>query len=159
VSEENDHAAVRVPPPVVGVLTILSGFGLGWFFPLVDGFGFPSPARYWIGGTVCIVAILVLAIWPIRLFQNIEQDPKPWTSTPEIIVEGPYKFTRNPMYVMMLLVCIGFAIILAEVWILILTPVCGAIIYFTAIRHEEEYLEEKFGDDYREYKKNVRRWI
>jgi protein-S-isoprenylcysteine O-methyltransferase Ste14 len=93
------------------------------------------------------------------LFQNIEQDPKPWTSTPEIIVEGPYKFTRNPMYVMMLLVCIGFAIILAEVWILILTPVCGAIIYFTAIRHEEEYLEEKFGDDYREYRKNVRRWI
>ena len=48
-----------------------------------------------------------------------------------------YKFTRNPMYVGMLLFCIGFAVIFSSVWILILTPVCGWLIYNIAIRHEE----------------------
>jgi protein-S-isoprenylcysteine O-methyltransferase Ste14 len=159
MSDENDHAPVRLPPPIVGLLTILIGYGLGRLVPLVDGFGFATPARYWIGGAIVVVAGYVFGYLPIKLFNQTEQDPKPWTATPEIIVVGPYKITRNPMYVMMLLVCVGFSIILAEAWILVLTPVCGLVIYLTAIRHEEIYLEEKFGDSYREYKQNVRRWI
>jgi protein-S-isoprenylcysteine O-methyltransferase Ste14 len=159
VSDDNDHAAVKFPPPLVGVLTILIGFGLGWFFPIMDDFLVPAPARYWVGGIICIVSALVFVVWPFKLFQKIEQDPKPWTSTPEIIVTGPYKFTRNPMYLMMVLWCVGFSIILDEAWVFVLAPVCGIVIYLTAIRHEEIYLEEKFGDSYRQYKANVRRWI
>jgi protein-S-isoprenylcysteine O-methyltransferase Ste14 len=63
------------------------------------------------------------------------------------------------MYLGMILFCLGFAIILSEPWIIILTPVCGWLIYHLAIRHEEAYLEEKFGDPYRAYKDTVRRWI
>ena len=159
MSEDEDHAAVKFPPPLVGVLAIVVGYGLGRFYPIMDDFLVPAPERYWVGGIICVVAILVLAIWPIKLFKKIEQDPKPWTTTPEIIVTGPYKFTRNPMYLMMVLVCIGFSIILDEAWVFVLAPVCGFVIYLIAIRHEETYLEEKFGDSYRNYKKNVRRWI
>ncbi len=159
MSDDQDHAGVRIPPPVVALLTILIGFGLGSLIPLMDGFGFAAPLRYWIGGGIVVLAGYVFGYLPIKLFNKTEQDPKPWTTTPEIIVEGPYKITRNPMYVMMLIACVGFSIILAEAWILILTPVCGLVIYHTAIRHEEAYLEEKFGDSYRDYKKNVRRWL
>jgi protein-S-isoprenylcysteine O-methyltransferase Ste14 len=63
------------------------------------------------------------------------------------------------MYLGMIIFCLGFAIILSDVWILILTPLCGWLIYHLAIRHEEAYLEEKFGDSYLAYKTCVRRWI
>lgn len=158
-NEEQDHAAVRIPPPVVGILTIIIGYVLGRFVPIMDDFLVPAPARYFVGGAIVVIAGYVLGYLPIRLFESIEQDPKPWTSTPELIVVGPYKYTRNPMYLMMLLVCFGFSIILDEAWVLALTPVCALVVYATAIRHEEAYLEEKFGDSYREYKQSVRRWI
>ena len=158
-NKNNDHAAVKFPPPVVGILTIIIGYTLGRFVPIMDDFLVPEPARYWAGGAIVLVSGMLLGWWPIRLFQATEQDVKPWTSTPEIVVKGPYKFTRNPMYLMMLLVCFGFSIILDEAWVFVLTPVCALVIYLTAIRHEEAYLEKKFGDSYLEYKNKVRRWI
>ncbi len=159
MNEEEDHAAVRFPPPLVGILTIVIGYVIGRFVPIADNFLLPSPARYWVGGAVVVIAGIVLGWWPIRLFQETEQDARPWTATPEIVVKGPYRVTRNPMYLMMLLMCIGFSIILDEAWVLVLTPACAAVIYLTAIRHEEAYLERKFGDSYSAYKGSVRRWL
>jgi protein-S-isoprenylcysteine O-methyltransferase Ste14 len=159
MNDQEDHAAVKFPPPVVGILTIIIGYVLGRYVPIMDDFLLPSPARYWVGGIVAVTAGIGLGWWPVRLFNQIEQDARPWTPTPEIVVEGPYKFSRNPMYLMMLIVCFGFSIILDEAWVLVLTPVCAVVIYLTAIRHEEAYLERKFGDSYRNYKESVRRWI
>lgn len=157
--ESRDHAAVRFPPPVVGVLTILLGYLLGRFFPVFAGFGFATPERYWIGGGLALIAGLALGAWPALQFSKSDQSVTPWSETPRLVVHGPYRFTRNPMYLMMILVCISFALILDTAWILILTPVCATVIYFVAIRHEEAYLERKFGESYREYRKAVRRWI
>ena len=158
-SENQSAAAVKFPPPILPIVTIVAGHILGRFLPIFAGWSLSTPARYWIGGLIAAAAVLILVVWPFRQFQQTGQDVKPWTPTPEIVVHGPYKFTRNPMYLAMILVCIGFAIILSDVWILILTPVCGWLIYHLAIRHEEAYLEEKFGDSYRAYKASVRRWI
>jgi protein-S-isoprenylcysteine O-methyltransferase Ste14 len=158
-TDEKHGAAVKFPPPILPILTIIAGHMLGRFFPIFVEYDLATPGRYWIGGLFTVAAILILGVWPFREFQRSGQDPKPWTPTPEIVVSGPYKYTRNPMYLMMVLFCIGFAVILSDVWILILTPVCGWLIYCLAIRHEEVYLEEKFGDSYREYKGRVRRWI
>ena len=158
-TEEKHGAAVRFPPPILPIVTIVAGHILGRFLPLFPDSVLPTPQRYWIGGLIAVAAVLILGIWPIRLFRNSGQDVKPWSPTPEIVIVGPYKFTRNPMYLQMILFCIGFAIILSDIWILILTPVCGWLLCNIAIRHEEAYLEEKFGESYRNYKKNVRRWI
>ena len=156
---EPDHAAVRFPPPLVGVLTIVFGYLLGRFYPVFPGFGIPVPERYWMGGGLAVAAGLVFGVWPALHFRRTGQNPTPWSDTPELLRHGPYKITRNPMYVMMLLICIGFAVILNTAWILVLTPACATIIYLVAIRHEETYLENKFGDAYRDYKRSVRRWI
>jgi protein-S-isoprenylcysteine O-methyltransferase Ste14 len=157
---ENEHAAaVKFPPPILPIVTIVVGHILGRFLPLYPDVTLLTPARYWIGGLICVAAVLVLVVLPARQFQQSGQDPKPWTPTPEIVVSGAYRFTRNPMYLGMLAFCIGFAVILSDAWIVILTPVCGWLIYLLAIRHEEVYLEEKFGDAYRAYKATVRRWI
>jgi len=159
----NDHeehgAAVRFPPPLLPVITIVAGHVLGRFVPILDQYDLATPGRYWIGGLFTAAVVLGLVVLPFRLFSRSGQDVKPWTPTPEIVVEGPYRFSRNPMYLAMILTCIGFAIILSDVCVLILTPLCGWAIYNVAIRHEEAYLEEKFGDSYREYKARVRRWI
>ena len=158
-SESKNAAAVKFPPPILPIVTIVAGHVLGRFLPVLPGSALPTPGRYWIGGLVAAAAVLILVVWPARQFQRSGQDPKPWTPTPEIVVAGTYRFTRNPMYLGMLVFCIGFAIILSDAWIVILTPVCGWLIYVVAIRQEEAYLEEKFGESYRAYKATVRRWI
>jgi protein-S-isoprenylcysteine O-methyltransferase Ste14 len=160
---ENDKkkggARVRFPPAILPIITIVSGHYLSSFLPLVSGFDLPTPARYWIGGLIAAGALLVLGLWPVILFHRAGQSELPWTPTTEIIIRGPYQFTRNPMYLMMVLFCIGFAIILSDVWTAILTPVCAALLYLIAIRPEEAYLEGKFGESYRAYTQKVRRWV
>ena len=71
----------------------------------------------------------------------------------------PLRVTRNPMYLQMVLACMGFSVILSNAWILILTPFCALVLQRFAILPEEAYLERKFGDEYLEYKRRVRRWL
>ena len=87
------------------------------------------------------------------------QSENPWKPTPEIVERGPFRFTRNPMYLQMVLVCIGVSVILMNFWILALTPICALLLYWVAIAPEEAYLERKFGEAYLSYKKRVRRWL
>ncbi|MDA0680475.1 MAG: isoprenylcysteine carboxylmethyltransferase family protein [Proteobacteria bacterium] len=156
---DRSGAAVRFPPPVAGILTIVAGYVMGRWIPLLTDYDLATPDRYWIGGGIALAALLVLGLWPIRLFRDTEQNVTPWSDTPEIIIEGPYKFTRNPMYLMMLLVNFGFAVIFSEPWILIFLPGLALALYHIAIKHEEIYLEQKFGESYLTYKRSVRRWI
>jgi len=93
------------------------------------------------------------------LFRRTGQDPKPWESTPEVISTGIYRFTRNPMYVGMALIQLAIGIGLGNGWIVALVPAVLGVIYAIAIRHEEAYLERKFGKIYTEYKASVRRWL
>ena len=112
-SADQHTAAVKFPPPILPIVTIVSGYILGRFVPILTEFDLAAPARYWIGGLIAAAAVLVLGVWPMQQFKRSGQDVTPWTPTPEIVVTGPYKFTRNPMYLMMVLFCIGFAIILS----------------------------------------------
>ncbi len=156
---EKDGAAVSFPPPLLPLATILLGVGLNRLWPLNALVELPAPARYWIGGIVVAVSILVLGLWPVVLFRRSGQSELPWRPTPVVLEHGPYQFTRNPMYLMMVLVCIGVAIILSNAWILLLTPLCAWSLYRFAIAPEEAYLERKFGGPYRDYKWRVRRWL
>jgi protein-S-isoprenylcysteine O-methyltransferase Ste14 len=156
-TESKDRAEVRVFPPGVPVATILIGIGLDRFFPL--RLGLPAPTRFWLGGAVVVAAVLGLGLWSVVLFRRSGQNENPWKPTPEIVDRGPFRVTRNPMYLQMVLGCIGFATILSNAWILLLTPACGAALQRFVILPEEAYLERKFGDAYLNYKRRVRRWV
>jgi len=156
---DRSGAAVRFPPPIAGILTIFGGYAIGWFTPVLTAYQLDTPVRYWTGGLIVFLAGLVLGAWPIRLFRDTGQNATPWSETPEIVIKGPYKFTRNPMYLMMIFVCVGFAVILSEPWIMMLIPGLALVLYHIAIKHEETYLEEKFGESYVAYKNSVRRWL
>ena len=154
---ETDGAAVRLPPPLVYLLAVFAGAAAHAFlWPLSLELG--TGAR--IAGALATagpgVALIAAAL---GLFRKTGQDPKPWKSTPEVISTGVYRFTRNPMYVGMALLQAGIGIGLANGWILALLPPVLAVVYATAIRHEERYLECKFGETYLAYKRSARRWL
>jgi protein-S-isoprenylcysteine O-methyltransferase Ste14 len=154
-----DAAAVRVFPPAVPLLTILIGVGLDRLWPFGFPFGPPAPARYWIGGAIVVGAMLGLGLYAVVLVRRSGQSENPWKPTTEILDSGPFRLTRNPMYLQMVLACIGFAIILDNVWILLLVPLCVWALHRFAIVPEEAYLEGKFGERYLSYKRRVRRWL
>jgi len=157
VTLENDGAAVRFPPPFVYLIAALVGALLHSFvFPLP--LGLPLLPR--VGAAVVVSAIGLATIRSaFGLFRQTGQDPMPWKSTPEIVSKGIYRFTRNPMYVGMALIQLGLGIGLGNGWIVALVPASMAVVYATAIRHEEAYLEKKFGEVYTHYKASVRRWL
>ena len=152
-----DGAAVRVPPPLAYLAAVVAGVGLNEFiWPLPIGL-----ARGPGVALALLVALLgvALAVAALRLFRATGQDPKPWLATPEIVRTGVYRFTRNPMYVAGALLQSAIGIGLGNLWILLLVPLACVVVQITAVRHEEAYLERKFGDAYLDYKKSVRRWL
>ena len=154
-----DGASVRIPPPVVYLVAVIAGGVVDrYLFPL--SLNLPGSVRFGAAAGATAIGIGVMA-GAIGLFKRTGQDPKPWESTPEIISTGVYRFTRNPMYVGMALLQAGIGLALASAWIIVLVPGVLAVVYATAVRHEEAYLdlEEKFGAAYLSYKSLVRRWI
>jgi protein-S-isoprenylcysteine O-methyltransferase Ste14 len=156
---ERDGAVVRFPPPLLPLVTILAGLGLEHLWPLFPQVDLPTPWRYWIGTLFAAGAFIILGVWPVVMFRRSGQSPIPTRPTPLIIERGPYRFTRNPMYLQMVLVCIGVAVIASSAWIIVLTPVCAWALDRIAIVPEEAYLERKFGASYLAYKRRVRRWL
>jgi protein-S-isoprenylcysteine O-methyltransferase Ste14 len=157
--DKEDAAAVRIFPPAVPLVTVLAGIALDRIWRIDPGFTLPAPGRYWAGGLIVAGALLGLGLWSVVIMRRTGQTENPWKPTTEIVESGPFRLTRNPMYLQMVLICIGLAVMLMNVWILLLTPVCAWVLHRYAILPEEAYLEGKFGETYRAYKRRVRRWI
>ena len=159
MNEERDAAAVRILPPLVPLVTIFLGIGLNRIWPVDTGLDSESPVLFWAGLVVVVVALLGFGLPAVLVMRRSGQSEHPWKPTHEIVERGPFKVTRNPMYLQMVLICLGFAVMKANLWLLVLTPLCGWVLQSLAILPEEAYLELKFGEDYRSYKRRVRRWI
>lgn len=159
MGEHSDAAKVRFFPPGVPILVVVIGYFLNWFWPISLGIEVSAPTRYYVGAGLILGSIALLGFWSVALFRKGGQNENPWKPTPHIEERGPFKVTRNPMYLQMIIVCIGVAFASANWWTLILTPMAIWALQELAIKPEERYLEEKFGSTYLEYKHKVRRWI
>jgi len=154
---EKDSAAVRFPPPLVPLLALVLGIVVhGWVFPLA--LPVAGVVRFGLAALLVAAGVALLAA-AFGLFKKSGQDPAPWEATPAVISTGIYRFTRNPMYVSMGLLQAGIGVALANLWVVLLVPATWLVIYGIAIRHEEAYLEAKFGSAYTDYKRSVRRWL
>jgi len=159
MTDQKDTAAVRIFPPALPLFTILLGVAMNHVWPVHLDYELSSIARRCIGGLIIVVAILGLGLWSVLVLRRSGQSENPWKPTLSIVDRGPFRISRNPMYLQMVLVCFGFAILLWNVWILVLTPLCAWALQHLAILPEEAYLEQKFGDLYLRYKHRVRRWL
>jgi protein-S-isoprenylcysteine O-methyltransferase Ste14 len=151
-----DRASVRIFPPAAPLATIAAGVILDRLVPLGPDLGVSVRV---LGAVLVVGAIGVLGAWSAFLIRRSGQSENPWKPTTGVIQTGPFRVTRNPMYLQMVLGCVGFGLALSNMWILLLTPVCAGLLHALAILPEEAYLERKFGPEYRAYKARVRRWI
>ena len=155
VQHPADHAGVKIPPPLfyVGI------FAVGWLvqrvFPLP---GLPAPLSR-VGGATFVAAGTLLCLWSIGLFWRARTSLVPIKPGTALVIAGPYRFTRNPMYLGLLLVYVGMALWMNILWGLILLPVVVAVVQRLVIQKEERYLERKFGAEFLHYKTRVRRWL
>ena len=152
---EPDHAGVKVPPPLIYLAGLLAGAVLEAIAPLD---GLESPWR-WVVLALGVIAFVLLDAPAMRRFLKAGTQLPPFRPTTAIVTDGPYRFTRNPMYVGMTLLYVGLAIGLDLIWALIFLPAILLVIRFHVIAREERYLEAKFGEEYLGYKREVRRWV
>jgi protein-S-isoprenylcysteine O-methyltransferase Ste14 len=156
-NEEEAGAEVRFPPPFVPLIAL--GAALGIETLMGPFFVEPTGLVRWVFGGVFLLAGVGCIAGAGGLFRKTGQDPKPWKPSPQLIAEGIYQRTRNPMYLGMCLAQAGLGILFGTLWGVALVPVTGLVIYLIAIRHEESYLRGKFGADYEAYLGRVRRWL
>jgi len=148
---------MRVPVPWVFVLTYLLGVALEFHHPRVL-----SPAvlqATTIAGWVLFAAGAVIAGWGLVLFRRARTTTVPGRSSATLVTSGPYRFTRNPMYIGLTLAYLGEAALLKQIWPVILLPLTIAYLHWTVIPVEEAKLREVFLDDYDQYRSRVRRWL
>jgi protein-S-isoprenylcysteine O-methyltransferase Ste14 len=148
---------VRFPPPLVFLGGILLGVACAYVV---------APAPLPVGRTAGVVAGLVLLAAGVSLaasarvlFSRTGQSPVPWKPSPELILQGPYRFTRNPMYVGLTLVQAGLGLAMNNLWIVLFALPALLTVHLIAVRPEERYLTEKFGESYTRYLSRVRRYL
>jgi protein-S-isoprenylcysteine O-methyltransferase Ste14 len=153
-----DNDGVVILPPLVFLAALVAGYVIWWFWPVTIGpAAWDVPVRG--GGALAAAAGAVLMLAALVRFQRAGTTPTHWEPTTQVVATGPYRFTRNPMYVGMALMQAGLAMVGNALWPLLLVVPAIWIIATQVIAREERYLEAKFGRDYLDYKARVRRWI
>jgi protein-S-isoprenylcysteine O-methyltransferase Ste14 len=156
MSESADTSNAIIRPPIAWAIAILAGIGADWLYPL--RFLPASVPRIWVGSGVFAVA-LALAIWAIVTVLNAGSRVETNKPTTTIVTSGPFRFTRNPIYLGMLLGQVGLAIGFNNLWMLAMLVPWYLVLRYGVIAREEAYLERKFARDYVSYKSRVRRWL
>ena len=156
MTDTADNAQVVIRPPIAWLLAVLVGLALDWLMPWPF-----MPAALpagWIGVAVFAVALVLLA-WAIAAITRAGSNVPTSKPTTTIVDTGPYRFTRNPIYLGMFLGLVGLALAFDSLWLLALLVAFALVIHYRVVVREEAYLERKFGDVYRRYSSRVRRWL
>ena len=156
MSDTADTANVIIRPPIAWALAVLAALALQWLMPLRF-----MPARVpagWVGGAVFAIA-LALAVWAIATMSRAGSNVPTNMPTITIVDTGPYRFTRNPIYLGMFLGLVGLAIAFDSLWFFVALVPFALVIRYGVVAREEAYLERKFDPAYRHYRTRVRRWL
>lgn len=100
-----------------------------------------------------------LFAWTLWTFMRHRTTVNPYKGAASLCTGGPFRFSRNPIYVGDWFVLAGGALLLGTIWPLLFAPLIWAMLRFGVIRHEEAHLEARFGDAYRAYRARARRWL
>lgn len=157
-NQTQDNPGVIAPPPLIFLSGLLLGLLSQWLCPI-----YILPTEYLviarIAGSLLVVSGLGIILAAHRKMQRAKTNIEPWKPTNAIITDGIYSYSRNPVYVAMILIYLGAQLIFNSVWFSPVLVLVLAVLHFGVIRREEKYLEDKFGDQYLSYKHKVRRWI
>lgn len=149
---------LRIPVPWVFILTYLVGLALHFVFPfkILSGTELISVK---IVGVVLFAKGAFFAAWSLLIFHKASTTTTPGEISKKMVTFGPYRLTRNPMYVSLFLAYLGEAGFLTQIWPVLVLPFMLYYLNQVVIPLEEELLEKEFGEEYKNYCKQVRRWI
>ena len=153
-----DTVGLPVPPPLLYFVPFLVGVLL---HHLVGGDRIPGSAlaaARLLGGAF-IAAGLAINVSAWIAFHRARTPVMPTRPTTAVVNDGPYRFTRNPLYLSLAIVYVGAALLLSYLWPLLFLPLAVVLIARLVIDREEAYLERKFGGEYTRYRAAVRRWL
>ena len=151
------HAGVVFPPPLLYVIGLLAGRLLDQWRRLAITSG-PSTVRT--AGAVLGVALwlaIFLSAW--ATFRRVRTTLIPNRPANALATGGPYRWTRNPMYVSLVALYLGVALLMNSWWPVVLLPLVIVLVDRLVIAREERYLAAAFGGEYDRYRARVRRWV
>jgi len=151
----DDNPGVVIFPPLLFVISVACGAMAYLVYPFRLGL---AP---WLRGLGCVLvlAAIALALWGQRTMRAAGTNIHPSLPATAVVSDGPFAFTRNPLYVSLLAMFAGIGVAIASLSFLAVLVPFAYVLHFGVVLREERYLEAKFGDAYVGYKARVRRWI
>lgn len=150
-----DTSGISYPPPLI----FGAGFLAGYALQLVVRLSLPAwPPGRPVGWTLVALGVVLMGS-AVVTFRRAGTTPNPTKPATTVVVHGPYRFTRNPMYLGWVMVYLGAVLLTHWIWPLVLLPLVVFLVRTRVIAREEAYLERAFGDAYRAYRARVRRWL
>ena len=146
---------VRFPPPLIYLGAILLGVAVDRFIPLRI---LPGVIASWVGGALVLSAVIFDG-FGLRELHRAGTAVRPDRPTSALVTTGPFRFSRNPLYLSLAVLQAGIGIWMNSLWVLALVVPTVAITSRSVIPREERHLAEIFGSAYRDYQASVRRWL
>ena len=154
--KEGDRPRILAPPPMIFLSCLVMSIMLHLLRPL------HVPVVGWLRLGLGVLLIAISAILSVPTFVTMKKYSTPTDAskpTARIIKEGPFRWTRNPLCVAMVLLLGGIAVLANSIWFVLFTLALFILLDQGVIRREEAYLERKFGEEYSQYKNSTPRWI
>ncbi|MGH8509498.1 MAG: methyltransferase family protein [Gammaproteobacteria bacterium] len=151
----SDKPGVAAPPPLIYV----GGFALGY---LIERYAPSALLPEFLGtcvGWSSIALGVLIAASGVLAFRRARTPVNPYAQTMALVTNGPFRFSRNPLYLALTVIYLGGAALLNSLWPVLLLPGVLWLLHWGVIVREERYLERRFGSTYQEYKAGVRRWL
>ncbi len=155
-TDDSAQLSLLVPPPRLYVGTWLSGLAISLFVPvrLLQHFDIAA-----VSGLLLFALSSGLARWSFVTMRRSETSAAPDTHAAQLVTDGPFRYSRNPIYVAMTGLYLGLTLLLNSLWPLLLVVPLLAVMEWGVIRREERYLSQRFGPPYDAYRSRVRRWL
>lgn len=157
MKEEHSEDRPRgpVPPALYPAAGIVVGYFLQRFLPLPQ----PTSTTFTITAWVLFGLALVLLLWSLSTLRKFNTTVLPHRASHHLVTSGPFRLSRNPIYLGFLLLVLASGLATGNIWTLLTTPLIMWLLSRYAIGPEEHHLRTVFADDYRDYAAKVRRWI
>lgn len=155
VETAQGYTRLKIPPPLMYAAPLVIGIALNLVWPIKL---VPTSTALIVGGSIALLSF-PLGFPAFRALQRSRTSVIPMRPTTAIVTGGPYRFTRNPIYLSLFILYAGLAVIANSPWSLLLLLAVVGMIHYTIILPEERYLEHTFGEEYLAYKRKVRRWL
>ena len=150
-----DSSGAITQPPLIYAAFLALGLGLDWRWPVPL---MAQPAQY-ASGLLLFVPGLVLVLWAARQFMHAGTSLQVNHPSTTLVVAGPYQYSRNPIYLGLTLAYLGVAAAIDSMWLFLMIAAILPALHYGVIIREETYLERIFGEVYRRYRTEVRRWL